>query len=301
MQPGLRRPERPLAGRRRQPTRPAAATRVSTRAATSSASTTPRSTPTWPTRSRIRTRSPPIAAPGSGPWSTALVSIAANGDAFSARCTSQFNCSSVENVHYRAVNDPNRGYWYVVQVPAGVSGDIDINVFDASYNHDTATKIMDGHRGAPARPTSRRSSRSTSRPTRSTSTCERTSSPRGAAATTPTDGGCWWKLRKEAGFFRSWNKLCTITGAQARRHLPRQRPHQHRRRRQRGRQQRLRHRGRHQRDRYANPGRASTPTPTCASTTRTSAPPAPATARSTWPRSAPSSPAGPGHRDVRRR
>ena len=75
---------------------------------------------------------------------------AANGDAFSARCTSQFNCGSVQNQQYRDLADPNRGYWYTVSVPAGVTGSVDINVFDASYNHDSATRIMDTTEGSGA-------------------------------------------------------------------------------------------------------------------------------------------------------
>ena len=116
-------------------------------------------------------------------------------------------------MHYRAVNDPNRGYWYVVQVPAGVSGNIDINVFDASYNHDAATRIMDSTEGAgtPDFETEFKVYKQTNPLDFNVRSNVFTA---GSGSNNAADGGCWWKLRKEAGFFRSWNKLCTITGVQ---------------------------------------------------------------------------------------
>jgi hypothetical protein len=137
---------------------------------------------------------------------------AANGDAFSTRCTGQFNCGSVQNEQYRPLSDPNRGYWYVVQIPTGVSGNVDINVFDASFNHD-ADLVMDYDEGGnPDFETEYRVYKQTNpldftvRSTVGTAT---------AGTNDPVDGQCWWKLRKESGFYASWNKLCTISGVQA--------------------------------------------------------------------------------------
>ena len=127
---------------------------------------------------------------------------AANGDAFSTRCTSQFNCSSVQNAHYRAVNDPNRGYWYVVQVPAGVSGSIDINVFDALLQPRRGHQDHGLRPRGPARPdfeTEFKVYKQTN-PLDFTVRIERVHL--GSGSNNAADGGCWWQLRKESGFFR---------------------------------------------------------------------------------------------------
>ena len=90
-----------------------------------------------------------------------------------------------------AANDPNRGYWYVVQVPAGVSGSIDINVFDASYNHDAATKIMDSTEGSgtPDFETEFKVYKQTNPLDFTVRSNVFTS---GSGSNNPTDGGCWW-------------------------------------------------------------------------------------------------------------
>ena len=72
---------------------------------------------------------------------------AANGDAFSARCTDVYNCGSIQNEDYVDTDEEDRGYWYVIDVPAGVTGSLAINVFDASHNL-TSTKIVDSTENA---------------------------------------------------------------------------------------------------------------------------------------------------------
>ena len=57
---------------------------------------------------------------------------AANGDAFSAQCTDVYNCGSIQNEDYVDTDEEDRGYWYVIDVPAGVAGTLAINVFDVS-------------------------------------------------------------------------------------------------------------------------------------------------------------------------
>ena len=100
-----------------------------------------------------------------------------------------------------------------MQVPAGVSGNIDINVFDASYNHDAATKIMDSTEGS-GTPDFETEFKVYKQTNPLDFTVRSNVFTAGSGSNNATDGGCWWKLRKEAGFFRSWNKLCTITGVQ---------------------------------------------------------------------------------------
>ena len=136
---------------------------------------------------------------------------AANGDAFSAECTSQFNCSSVQNVHYRATSDASRGEWYVIDVPAGVSGSIDVRVFDASYNHDPATRTADSTEGSgtPDFQTEFRVYEQTNPLDFNVRTALGTSPSNNAG-----NGGCWWQLQKETGFFQNWATLCTLTGVQ---------------------------------------------------------------------------------------
>jgi hypothetical protein len=139
---------------------------------------------------------------------------AANGDAFSTRCTSAFNCGSVQNAQYRDLSDPNRGYWYAVQIPAGVSGSVDINVFDASYNHVSPDRVMDSTEGA-GTPDFETEFRVYKQTNPLDFSIRSTYGSASSGSNNPADGGCWWQLRKEAGFFRSWSKLCTITGVQA--------------------------------------------------------------------------------------
>ena len=162
-------------------------------------------------------------------------------------------------------------------------------MFDASYNHDAATKIMDSTEGSgtPDFETEFKVYKQTNPLDFTVRSNVFTS---GSGSNNPTDGGCWWKLRKEPGFFRSWSKLCTITGVQpGDTYLVNVRTNTV------GAANEAGNNGYAieavlNGNRYANPARASTPTPTWRSPTRTTAHRAPATAPSTWPRSARSSP-----------
>ncbi|MEQ1786437.1 MAG: L,D-transpeptidase, partial [Acidimicrobiales bacterium] len=72
------------------------------------------------------TRNPGFWALIEGPGTAAT-----QGDAYTPRCYLTANCGNVENASYRDTNNVDRGYWYVVKVPAGLSGSIDLQVFDA--------------------------------------------------------------------------------------------------------------------------------------------------------------------------
>jgi hypothetical protein len=133
---------------------------------------------------------------------------AANGDAFSTRCTSQFNCGSVQNLSYRPSTDANRGEWYVVDIPSGASGTVDIRVFDASFHQDWSSDYDEG--GNPNFQTEFRVFEQTNELDFNVRT-QLGSSP----SANPSNGGCWWQLEQESGFFHNWATLCSITGAQA--------------------------------------------------------------------------------------
>jgi hypothetical protein len=132
---------------------------------------------------------------------------AANGDAFSTRCTNTPNCSTVQNVQYRPTTDPNRGEWYVVEVPPGVSGTLDINVFDASLNiGGFAPDITDGGSGTADFETEYRVFTWNS-------TLDFNNRGNaftvGAGTNVHNDGSCWWELRSESDFDTAWSTMCT--------------------------------------------------------------------------------------------
>ena len=142
---------------------------------------------------------------------------AANGDAFSARCTRRVNCSSVAE---RAVRRHRRRRpRLLVRRRRSRPACAGSSTSTCSTRRTTTTRpptIVDSARRTAAcratdvTPTSRPSSGSTSRPTRWTSTSAPTLFDAATRhATTPPNGGCWWKLRKETAFNRAWAKLCT--------------------------------------------------------------------------------------------
>ena len=207
--------------------------------------------------------------------------------------TPSANCSSVQNQQYKPPTDPDRGYWYVVKVPAATVGSIDINVFDASHNTNGSHRPPSPVTGrSPATRRSRPTSRCTSRPTRSTSA----SAPRSFPSTTgnEVDGSCNWRVNggRQHRLHGPVAPPLHDHLAHPGRHLPHQRPvgGHHRRRRE-----RLRPRGRHRREpRQPQPARPvrlrqhghvqQQPLQPHAAAPRRRP-------RSTWPRSAPSSPA----------
>ena len=124
-----------------------------------------------------------------------------------------YNCGSIQNEDYVDTDEEDRGYWYVIDVPAGVAGSLAINVFDASHNL-TSTKIVDSTENA-ALPSNNGDAEFETeyRVFRQTNPLDFTGrSPlfHGSNGTQdPTNGSeCWWELRKETDFNRAWATLC---------------------------------------------------------------------------------------------
>ncbi len=57
-----------------------------------------------------------------------------SGDAYSTRCWTATNCGSPDNPLFTDDSDANRGYWYVVKIPAGGGGATKIRMFDAQLH-----------------------------------------------------------------------------------------------------------------------------------------------------------------------
>jgi hypothetical protein len=129
---------------------------------------------------------------------------AANGDAFSAQCTSAFNCGTTQNAQYRS--DSNRGEWYVVDIPAGVTGNVAIRVFDAAFNQDWGADYDEG--GNPRFTTEYRVY---NWPAPSLDFNNRTALSN-TQSTNQTDGGCYWAIENQAAFDQEWSTLCNING-----------------------------------------------------------------------------------------
>ena len=138
---------------------------------------------------------------------------AANGDAFSARCTSQFNCSSVRT----STTGPSTTRTGATGTSCRCRpGSPDPSTSTCSTRRTTTTRHqdhgLDRGTGTPDFETEFKVYKQTNPLDFNVRSNVFTA---GSGSNNATDGGCWWKLRKEAGFFRSWNKLCTITGVQA--------------------------------------------------------------------------------------
>lgn len=151
--------------------------------------------------------------------------LAANGDPFSTRCLSNYNCTGTPNQEYKALTDPNRGFWYTVQIPEGGSGTVALNVFDAAINYQDPRYID-------------RSERSGSIATLGTDADFQTEfrvfkqdnpldytirSPLQDAGISgnanPADGRCHWQLRNQTEFAGTWRPLCTFTASAGERYL----------------------------------------------------------------------------------
>lgn len=146
-------------------------------------------------------RSPGFWAAVEGPQTRAY-----QGDAYSTRCYPNSSCNSDENDMYDAAS-PDRGKWYVVKIPAGLSGSVSLNVFDASY---VAGNLLDGAGdrtldGGGNFPTAFRVYRQTN----TLDFSARTPVTAGAADT--TDGSCNWSVNQESSFKDVWRNLCNIS------------------------------------------------------------------------------------------
>jgi hypothetical protein len=131
---------------------------------------------------------------------------AANGDAFSTQCTRQFNCNSAAptNLEYRT--DDNRGEWYVVEIPAGVTGNVAIRVFDAAFNPDFTPDFDEPDAGSNPRFTTEYIVHDWGT---STDFNDRTQLNT-TSSTDASDGECYWAIEDEPDFHETWATLCNI-------------------------------------------------------------------------------------------
>ena len=130
------------------------------------------------------------------------------GDAYTPRCYINQNCGSVQNQSYRDTANPDRGYWYVVKIPAGLTGQVDINVYDASNNPSGSLSSLAGDSSLNA---SNQAFETEYRVYRQNNPLEFTNrTPVTGGAGNTTLGSCFWQLHDESSFRANWRNLCTL-------------------------------------------------------------------------------------------
>jgi hypothetical protein len=146
-------------------------------------------------------RSPGFWAAVEGPQTRAY-----QGDAYSTRCYTSNSCTSDQNDMYDAAS-PDRGKWYVVKIPTGLSGSVSLNVFDGSY---VAGALDDG---AGDRSLDGGGNFSTNfRVYRQTNVLDFSArTPVGSGSPNQTDGSCHWTLNQESAFKKTWRNLCNLS------------------------------------------------------------------------------------------
>lgn len=145
---------------------------------------------------------------------------AANGDPYSSECLSSYDCTNIVNRMHEPASDQNRGFWYVVDVPPNGGGPIDINVFDASLNfraNQNNDRYIDRYEGSMNDVNFVTEYRVYKQENLLDYTIR---TPLGSTpSNNVADGGCWWRLTKEAEFHGVWAKLCTINASGGDRYL----------------------------------------------------------------------------------
>ncbi|MEQ1788422.1 MAG: hypothetical protein ABL966_15325, partial [Acidimicrobiales bacterium] len=149
------------------------------------------------------TRNPGFWALIEGPGTAAT-----QGDAYTPRCYINANCGNVENASYRDTNNVDRGYWYVVKVPAGLSGSIDLQVFDASTNPSGTQTTLAGDSSINGSNQAFDTEYSVYRQTNPLDFSLRTRVGSDTADTTP--GSCHWSVGSQAAFRGVWTSLCSL-------------------------------------------------------------------------------------------
>ena len=157
----------------------------------------------------------PIAA-GRSPGYWAMINgpgeVSPNGDAFSTRCYISNNCSSVDNLSYRATTDPDRGYWYEIKIPTGVSGTVNVSVFDASGNPSGSLSTLAGDSSSSNSNNSFETEYTVYRKDNALDFSVRSLAAGADVAGNTSEGSCHWKLQAESTFRGVWKNLCAITG-----------------------------------------------------------------------------------------
>jgi hypothetical protein len=129
------------------------------------------------------------------------------GDAFSNRCTTALNCSTVQNAQWR-----DTGYWYVIK--ATTTGPIELSVFDASYrragdiNTDTGDYNLNPGATIAVNPDFATEYR-VYRQTNPLDVNQRVPYGSASAASQTTDS-CWWSITNQTAFDLQWKPLCPI-------------------------------------------------------------------------------------------
>jgi Flp pilus assembly protein TadG len=150
------------------------------------------------------TRSPGFWAAVEGPQTNAY-----QGDIYSTRCYGGGpSCGSVQNAQYLTGDD--RGYWYVIKIPTGLTGSVAVNIFDASYNRSGNTQELAGDRALDGSSADFPTQFQVYRQTNALDFGQRTALFSGASNT--TDGSCNWSVTNESSFRGQWRNLCTISG-----------------------------------------------------------------------------------------
>ncbi len=186
-----------------------------------------------PTGNQIdATRSPGFWAMAEGPGT-----VNPNGDAFSPRCYITVNCTetppNTPNKNYRS--DVNRGFWYVVKIPSGLSGNVAIQVYDAQFGGNAVAATLPANcsqsgtsqvdcvsglsnmTGDEELNSSGNSFQTEYRVFKQTNPFDfeiRTNVFTGSSGDT-SENSCWWGLREEPFFRLQWRTLCTLTGVQS--------------------------------------------------------------------------------------
>ncbi len=155
------------------------------------------------------TRSPGFWALINGPGT-----VAPNGDPYSVRCYITANCTSGDNLMYRPSTDANRGYWYTIKIPAGLSGAIVVSVFDASSNPSGSTSTLAGDAAINVSNGAVNGAFETEYTVyqQNNALDFAVRSLVGSSPGDTTEGSCHWKLGSQSDFRGQWKTLCTLNG-----------------------------------------------------------------------------------------
>ena len=192
---------------------------------------TPAITTSVPTGNQID----PLRSPGFWAMVEGPGTVNPNGDAFSPRCYTTLDCASTENANFVPTTDPNRGYWYVVKIPTGLSGSVALQVYDGQFGGNAVkttapancsqsntsqvdcTSSLSNMTGDNELNVSTASFQTEYKVYRQTNPFDyqvRTPLATIAAGNT-SENSCWWALAEHPFFRLQWRTLCTLTGVAA--------------------------------------------------------------------------------------
>lgn len=193
--------------------------------------TTPAATTSVPTPNQIdATRSPGFWAMIEGPGT-----VSPNGDAYSPRCYTSVDCGTSENASFVPTTDPNRGFWYVVKIPTGLSGSVALQVYDAQYggnavkttapaNCSTSNTAQVDCVSGLSNMTGDNEMNVTTASFQTEYKVYRQTNPFDYQQRTPiatissgnsAENSCWWAMAEQPFFRLQWRTLCTLTGVTA--------------------------------------------------------------------------------------